>query len=104
MVLKSIGPSVFLVASLAACSTQADSPPATLPPAAGSEADCGAGRFANYVGSKATPELIATVQASRSNAPLRVIKPGMAVTMDFRGDRLNIEVDESETIKRFYCS
>lgn len=106
MVLKSFGPSLGLIAMLGACTTQATSVPTATTPAAGAEteADCGASRLATHVGSKATPELIATIQASRNEAPLRVIKPGMAVTMDYRSERLNIEVDENEVIKRFYCS
>ena len=33
----------------------------------------------------------------------RVIMPGMAVTMDFREDRLNIETDDKGVITRIYC-
>ena len=33
----------------------------------------------------------------------RVIKPGMAVTMDFREDRVNIDVDAANSIKAIRC-
>jgi len=32
-----------------------------------------------------------------------VLKPGMAMTMDFREDRLSIEVDEQNRIVRANC-
>ena len=35
--------------------------------------------------------------------PVRVIRPGTAVTMDFVENRLNIELDETETVTRVYC-
>ncbi len=33
---------------------------------------------------------------------LRVIRPGQAVTMDYSTDRVNIEVDEANRIRRVY--
>ncbi len=35
--------------------------------------------------------------------PVRVILPGMAVTMDYSPARLNLEVDERGHIFRFHC-
>ncbi|PWG18436.1 I78 family peptidase inhibitor [Salibaculum griseiflavum] len=35
--------------------------------------------------------------------PVRVIRPGMAVTMDFRPDRINFEISEQNRITRVYC-
>lgn len=34
----------------------------------------------------------------------RVIKPGMAVTQDYRPDRLNISLDHAGKIDRIWCS
>ena len=34
---------------------------------------------------------------------VRVIRPGDAVTMDHREDRMNIELDDDGTITRVYC-
>lgn len=35
--------------------------------------------------------------------PVRIIQPGMAVTMDYREDRLNIEIDGAGKISRVSC-
>lgn len=39
----------------------------------------------------------------RFSYPVRVILPGMAVTMDYSPARLNLEVDERGHIFRFHC-
>lgn len=65
---------------------------------------CGAEQYASYVGQFATDALIAQITASRGDKPMRVVKPGMAVTMDYRPDRLNVQVDEDGKIVRFTCT
>jgi len=89
--------------TLAACAAQTP-PESAPPPAAEAEPTCGADQFASYVGQQATDATIAAIQSKRGDKPIRVIKPGMAVTMDYRAERLNVDVDESGAIKRFYCS
>lgn len=37
------------------------------------------------------------------DGPLRVIRPGMAVTMDFSPARLNIELDGAGRVARVFC-
>lgn len=60
-------------------------------------ATCGADGYQSLVGAQlAAVSLPADLDA-------RVIEPGMAVTMDFRASRLNIEVDEAGVIERVYC-
>lgn len=34
---------------------------------------------------------------------LRIIRPGTMVTKDYRIDRLNVALDEQETVTKFYC-
>lgn len=78
-------------------------PPATgpgaepgMPPVMGG--DCGAADLQYLMGQKA--RVLTTMRFSQ---PLRVLKPGMAVTMDYAPNRLNIELDAADTIIRVAC-
>lgn len=66
---------------------------------------CGAaGWAAQLVGGTATDALTALLPLSSSNpAGVRVIFPGTAVTMDYRPERLNVEIDEADIVARVYC-
>ncbi len=78
--------------ALAACQP---APPGT---PAGS-ASCGAESLQTLVGQSA-----GVLETMRFAGPVRIIRPGMAVTMDYRPDRLNIEIDAANTIARVWCS
>lgn len=86
---------------LAACS--ADAPPAAGPPPAREQPDCGAGALGSYIGTPGTDAAIAAIQSWRGDKPLRVLKPGSMMTMDYRFDRLNIELDAKGVIKTVRC-
>jgi hypothetical protein len=93
----------LLVAALSACSG-AQTEAALPPPPAATEPTCGADRLGGYVGSKATDDLVAKLRAWRGERPIRVLKPDSMATMDYRPDRLNIDVDAHGTIKGFRCA
>jgi hypothetical protein len=80
---------------LAACTTEA--PPVTPPPLPPEDA-CGAPGLQSLVGRPAS-----VLETMKFAQPVRIIRPGMAVTMDYRADRLNIEIDARETIIRVTC-
>lgn len=73
-------------------------PPATDPNAPGADA-CGAAQYAALVGKPITEP---GVPAEGSN--VRYIRPGTQVTMDFRADRLNIDIDANNVITGFRCT
>lgn len=76
-------------------------PPASTP---APPTSCGSEKVAKFVGKKRT-DAIATEVAKLSGAKnIRWISPGMAVTMDYREDRLNVSLDDQGVITRFYCS
>ena len=75
-------------------------PPA--PPAL--EPNCGADQLGAYIGHPASDEVIAAITGWRGGKPMRVLRPGQAVTMDFRPDRLNVQVGEDGKIKGFTCT
>ncbi|MBX3506821.1 MAG: hypothetical protein KF895_15175 [Parvibaculum sp.] len=43
------------------------------------------------------------INAGEGVATIRIIRPGTAVTKDFRPDRLNVDVNEEEIVTRIYC-
>ncbi len=60
--------------------------------------------IANLIGKPFTPALSADAKTRSGAATVRVIRPGMAVTMDYRSDRLNIELDERDVVTKLGCS
>lgn len=65
--------------------------------------ECNAAAAQPLTGQQATTELGAQALRHTGARTLRWIRPGDAVTMDYRTDRLNIELDERGRIARFTC-
>lgn len=65
--------------------------------------ECNADRVQALVGREAKPRLIERAKQRSGARTVRVIRPGMAVTMDFRSDRLNLDVDNVNTITAARC-
>lgn len=86
------------VFTLAACQTgvKPDSQPASV--AQGGPDPCGAAQFEHLVGTSGD-----NVQASMFPAGARVLRPGMVMTMDYRGERLNVVINEAGKVDRVYC-
>ncbi|GGA81685.1 hypothetical protein GCM10011521_20020 [Arenimonas soli] len=107
--------------ALSACATPSQDPPpadesadgfaAAPPPPAMDEAgtneeapmtcDAKAGQWA--VGNVADEALVARVKADTGSDRVRVIKPGMMVTMDYREDRVNLDVDDDGKVLTVRC-
>lgn len=64
---------------------------------------CGAARVASYVGKSANPATRAEIARISGADRVRWIEPGMAVTMDYRSNRLNAELSGQGRIIRFTC-
>lgn len=60
-----------------------------------------AGQWA--VGQLADEALVAKVKADTGSDRIRVIRPGMAVTMDWREDRVNLDVDADNRVLAVRC-
>lgn len=80
--------------ALAAACTATEPP---LPPAPDADA-CGAAALQGLVGQPA-----AVLETMRFAGPVRIIRPGMAVTLDYSAERLNIGIDASGRITRVVC-
>lgn len=89
--------------ALTGCSAETP-PPQPAPPPVDENVDCGAGALSAYVGVKATDEVIATIRQWRGDNPVRVLKPGSAMTMDYRPGRLNVSLDDQGRIGKFFCN
>lgn len=60
---------------------------------------CGADALQGLVGQPAS-----VLETMKFAGETRIVRPDMAVTMDYRPDRLNIEIDRAERISRVHCS
>ena len=105
---------------LAACTQPASQVPApsetpapvpttqAAPPSEGTEPkpaadECGAGKLGSYLNQPAASDTLGKIRQTIGHDRIRAINPGDAVTMDFRPDRLNIEIGEDGRIKRLRC-
>lgn len=64
---------------------------------------CNAGAAQAFVGREARPGFVQRAKRRAGAREVRVTRPGQPVTMDFRSDRLNIEVDHRNNIRRVNC-
>jgi positive regulator of sigma E activity len=64
---------------------------------------CSAAPAQLLVGQSATSELGARALQLAGARTLRWIRPGQVVTMDYREDRLNIELDDNNKVRALRC-
>lgn len=81
---------------VAACAPQM-APMTPFAPASGADT-CGSTAQAGLVGQNAT-----ALERVLIMDQVRIIRPGQAVTMDFREERINFELDGADTITRVFC-
>lgn len=79
------------------------SPPSPTSPVADVAKRCDAGKAQSAVGQAASQDVVDKAVSDSGSSTARVIKPGEAVTMDFREDRLNIEVDAGNMVTAVRC-
>ena len=64
---------------------------------------CIADGVQGWVGQKYDRALERRIGDKTHATSVRVIRPGTAVTMDFRANRANIALDEKDAVTRVYC-
>ena len=79
-------------------------PPADAPAPGPSGGGCTAAPLTAYVGRPFTSEVGADLQRLSGARTLRVVRPGMMVTMDFREDRLTVTLDAKGAVERVGCN
>ncbi|WP_420143783.1 I78 family peptidase inhibitor [Sphingobium sp.] len=90
-----------LCAPLAACAGSGEAGPGT--PPAMAEGPCSNDGLAPFTGQKASAETGAALLKASGAKSLRWGGPGMAMTMDFRPDRLTVSYDEAMVITAARC-
>lgn len=66
-------------------------------------AECNAAPAQAFVGKLSTPERNVEIQRLTGSRTLRWIGPGIAVTMDYRMDRVNVFYDEQKFVTQISC-
>lgn len=107
--------------ALSACATPSQEPPATeesaddfaaapppppmeqAAPQEEAKMKCDATPAKWAVGEVADEALVAKVKADTGSDRVRVIRPGMMVTMDYREDRVNLDVDADNRVLTIRC-
>lgn len=84
---------------LAACASR----PATPPPAAEAPMACNADAAQRYVGQPATAANIEAARKASGATLVRALKPDQMVTLEYRGDRVNVLQDAGGLIERISC-
>lgn len=88
---------LLLALPMAAC---APMPPQGAPPQA---AQCIADAAGWAIGKGVSDEIVERVRVDTGSQSVRVIRPGQAVTMDYRHDRVNIKLNERDAIVGVSC-
>ncbi|WP_404295745.1 I78 family peptidase inhibitor [Halomonas sp.] len=73
------------------------------PPLVVSRGECGAAQVQDRVGREFSLVLGEAIRAESGAAAMRVIRPGEAVTLDYRPDSLNVRLDEGDVISEIGC-
>ncbi|WP_299232083.1 I78 family peptidase inhibitor [uncultured Halomonas sp.] len=105
MVVTRLSPLLFGLL-LAGCSSMNSAPepePAPLPPRVESGGECGAQRVQDRIGRTYSVSLGKAIHAESEASAIRVIRPGTAVTLDHRPDRINVHLDRADIILNLDC-
>lgn len=94
---------------LAACShdpaggSAGRGPAGDLPPLEAPGGECRREPLQAFLGKTASKDVLDEALRASGAVRARVVKPGMAVTMDFRPDRITVAVDDNNRIERINC-
>jgi hypothetical protein len=91
------------VCALASCASQPVADAGGDNPAPDMARSCNADAAVGAVGKSATPELVEQARRDAGAGIARTLRPGQVVTMEYRGDRLNLDVDDRNVVTGVRC-
>jgi hypothetical protein len=103
---KTLLPALACAVLLSACGPAMTKPEATTPapaPEAPSRGSCDATKAQSFVGQKGSADVQEQARSASGASMARTLQPGQAITKEFNGERLNLYVDEANTITRINC-
>ena len=93
---------LMAVAMLAGCSTTSESAKGPVAAEAGSgRCDATAAEFT--LGKKASPQLLEEARTRSGSQSARILRPNDMITLEYRSERLNLNVDEQGNVVRVNC-
>jgi hypothetical protein len=105
---KTLLPALACAILLSACGPAMTKPEVTTPaPASGPETpsrgSCDATKAQSFVGQKGSADVQEQARGASGASMARTLQPGQPITKEFNGERLNLYVDEANTIIRINC-
>jgi Peptidase inhibitor I78 family len=97
--MRAVAVATMLTAMLGGCKTMPDE----VPTREDQRFTCNAAAVQGMVGQTATQTLGAEAVRTSGARTMRWIRPGEAVTMDYRTDRLNVHLDAQNRITQVSC-
>ncbi|WP_445673278.1 I78 family peptidase inhibitor [Pseudomonas ceruminis] len=94
---------LLVAAVLAGCSTGGNSGAAAPAASAGNDGRCEAGGADFAIGKQGTAELLEQARKASGSQMARILKPHDVVTLEYRSERLNLNVDERGVVTRVNC-
>lgn len=103
---KTLLPALACAVLLSACGPAMTKPEQSEPapaPAAPSRGSCDATKAQSFVGQKGSADVQEQARSASGASMARTLQPGQPITKEFNGERLNLYVDEANTITRINC-
>ncbi|WEL53661.1 I78 family peptidase inhibitor [Pseudomonas kermanshahensis] len=92
-----------VAAVLAGCSTGGNSAGSAPAAPAGNDGRCEASGADFAIGKPGTPDLLEQARKASGSQMARMLKPHDVVTLEYRSERLNLNVDEQGVVTRVNC-
>lgn len=97
--------SLILAATVlaAGCSSTTEKPASTTTPSGPTPDSCTSSAVEHFKGQSATPELLEQARQQAGASTARILTPNSVVTLEYNGQRLNLNVDDQRVITRVSC-